>query len=383
MSERKDERFPLTNLETANLEVASLKTASLKTANLEVERDPIVRTEKAVKMPEVSLICPAFNEEEGLHNSIRKLRDVLDTLNLPSEVLLINDGSTDRTVQVAQGLIKGDPRFRIISHRRNFGRGRALKTGFAEARGTLVLTTEGDLSWGPETIRAMVETLRKDPTIDAVFASPHMEGGGYKNVPRHRVFLSKFGNIFLRVVYGRNFSMTTGMTRAYRSQVIKNHVFIEDDKEIHLEIAQRMMLLNYRVATIPAVLSWPDPKTGGKNRGRRTNWKKLHRIVRSHLAFAILQGIGHLILPAILALSALIIFFGGWATYNFLAHSTSIFLVQITGILAVLWALTVLGFFLFHHLFYLKEAVWRTQSMILQRSPEPAPLNYYIEETPR
>ena len=96
--------------------------------------------------PAVSIICPAFNEEDGIGPAIAKLRGCLDRLPISAEVLIINDGSTDRTVAMAREAIGTDARFRVFSHHVNFGRGRAMRTGFQEARGAIIITTEADLS---------------------------------------------------------------------------------------------------------------------------------------------------------------------------------------------------------------------------------------------
>src|SRR5208282_4179233 len=140
--------------------------------------------------PSLSIICPAFNEEAAIQGNIINLKSWIDRQDRPVEVLLINDGSTDETVARAREAIGEDRRFRIISHLRNFGRGRALRTGFREARGEIIVTAEADLSWGTDALERMVATLDGDAGIDAVFASTHLPSGGYRNVPKHRVFLS-------------------------------------------------------------------------------------------------------------------------------------------------------------------------------------------------
>ena len=65
----------------------------------------------------MSIICPAYNEADGIEAAIGRLRACLDALPIDAEVLLINDGSTDGTVAAATRAIGMDPRFRILSHR--------------------------------------------------------------------------------------------------------------------------------------------------------------------------------------------------------------------------------------------------------------------------
>lgn len=330
--------------------------------------------------PSVTIVCPAYNEADAIESAIHRLRECLDGLAVQAEVLLINDGSTDGTVAAARRAIKGDSRFRILSHRVNFGRGRALRTGFIEARGDIIVTTEADLSWGPDIIARMLEALDRDPGLDAVFASPHLEGGGYRNVPWHRIFLSRMGNRLLRALYPSRVSMTTGMTRAYRASAIQGHTFSKDGKELHLEIAHRLITLGYRLGEVPAVLSWPDRPRGGRGRGGRTNWRTIERLIASHLAWGFLQGISRIVGPAIVFLTLAISGFGVWAVWNFLTGGPSIFLVTLTGILLILWTTLVVGYFLLSHVFVVEGELWRTQHQLFRMAETRREARPYYDE---
>jgi len=330
----------------------------------------------AATAPRVSIVCPAFNEAAGIEHSIRLLKECLDALPYPAEVLLVNDGSTDDTVALATREIAGDARFRLLSHVVNFGRGRAMRTGFAEARGEIIVTTEGDMSWGKDVVGRMVAQLDADPRLDAVFASPNVPGGGYRNVPWHRVLLSRIGNRILRVLYLGELTMTTGMTRAYRSWVVQGQHFVRDGKELHLEIAHRLLQLGYRIGEVPAILSWPDPVAGQASRGKRTNWGKIGSLIVSHLAFGFFQGVSRLIWPAILLLTMAIPFFGGWAIYRLIQQNVSIYLAILTAVLTILWVTLIVGHFLLRHVLQVETELFRAQSM-LASSARPASARAY------
>ena len=333
--------------------------------------------------PAVTIVCPAYNEVEVIAGAIERLRASLDSLAVDAEVLIINDGSTDGTVTAARRAIGADPRFRILTHKGNFGRGRALRTGFREANGAIIVTTEADLSWGHDVIARMLEAFERDPRLDAVFASPHLEGGGYRNVPWHRIVLSRLGNRLLRALYPSKISMTTGMTRAYRASAIQGHTFSKDGKELHLEIAHRLMTLGYRLGEVPAVLSWPDPSTGRKARVRRTNWKTIQRLIASHLAYGFLQGISRIVGPVIVLLTLAILVFGVWAVWNLLTGGPSIFLAELSGILLILWTTLVVGYFQLIHVFQVEGDLWRVQHSLARLAEEhqPEPRCYYEEES--
>lgn len=312
----------------------------------------------------VSIVCPIFNEVAVIGRAVAELKGCIDRLDYDCEILLINDGSTDETVTMAIQAIGGDRRFRLLNHRANFGRGRALRTGFLEARGDIIVTTEGDLSWGADVIGRMVEALNRNPRLDAVFASPHLPGGGYQNVPWQRVLLSKLGNRVLRFFYAGGLSMTTGMTRAYRANIIQAHTFTEDGKELHLEISHRLLVLGCRIGEVAAVLNWPEPGRHFAGRGRRTSWGKVFKLISSHMAFGVVRGFSQLIGPTIVLLSLAILFFGSWAVWNLLTGAPSIYLATLTSILVILWVTLIMGYFLLRHTLQVEKDVWQTQSML-------------------
>jgi glycosyltransferase involved in cell wall biosynthesis len=319
---------------------------------------------RALDRIHVSVICPAYNEADGIAGAVALLKKCLDSLPYPAEVILVNDGSTDDTESLALAAIDGDERFRVLSHLVNFGRGRAMRTGFAEARGEIIVTTEGDMSWGADVVGRMVAAMDANPKLDAVFASPNVPGGGYRNVPWHRVLLSRIGNRILRLLYLGELTMTTGMTRAYRSWVVRGHHFTRDGKELHLEIAHRLLQLGYRIGEVPAILSWPDKVPGQANRGKRTNWRKIWALVVSHLAFGFFQGASRLIYPSILLLTLAIPFFGAWAVFNLVRQQPSIYLATLTAVLTILWVTLLVGHFLLRHVLQVEIEVWRAHTML-------------------
>ncbi len=93
----------------------------------------------------LSVFFPAFNEEENISKTIEKAKKVLEELEIKNwEILIINDGSKDRTAQVVEEISKKDSRVRLINHQTNKGYGQALKTGFTEAKYPWVVFMDSD-----------------------------------------------------------------------------------------------------------------------------------------------------------------------------------------------------------------------------------------------
>lgn len=235
---------------------------------------------------EVSVVCPFFNEEAILEDAITTLLANIDELNTTWELIVVNDGSIDNSYAIASKLCEKSSNLKLVSYAINRGRGYALRRGITEARGRIIITTEIDLSWGEDIVERLYTAMREHPEADIVVASPHLPGGGYKNVPRKRVFFSRFGNKIIRTFMAKAATMNTGMTRAYRRDVIKSLPLEEDHKEFHLEVIMKAQALKYRIHEIPCVLEWKSYKHKGQ-KVRRKSSSKIKRLVVSHSLFSI------------------------------------------------------------------------------------------------
>jgi len=111
------------------------------------------------KAPFLSLVIPLYNEEENVLPLYQAVRQALDKLECPYEVIAVDDGSTDRTLILLEQVHKEDPRWTILSLRRNFGQTAALSAGFDHARGQVVVTLDGDLQNDPEDIPRLLDLI--------------------------------------------------------------------------------------------------------------------------------------------------------------------------------------------------------------------------------
>lgn len=220
-----------------------------------------------------------YNEEDNLGDTVAQLHAAL-TETGAYEIVLVNDGSTDRTEQVANEVAARDPAVRLVSYRPNQGRGRALRAGLEAARGEIIVATEADLSWGADIASRLTRALDEDPGVDVVVASPYMPGGKLEDVPWQRGLISRLGNKVLRLFMPGQLTMMTGMTRAYRRHVIQALELESNGKEIHIEILSKLFALGYRMKEIPATLS-------GRKKGQSKF--RFQATALSHLAFSFLE----------------------------------------------------------------------------------------------
>ena len=109
--------------------------------------------------PELSVIIPAYNEEDRLPQALERTSSYLRTLPFPSEVIVVDDGSTDRTSQVVAGMAKEIPNLSLVSNDRNRGKGFSIRQGMLAARGRIALFTDADLSAPIEEMQKLLAAL--------------------------------------------------------------------------------------------------------------------------------------------------------------------------------------------------------------------------------
>ncbi len=126
--------------------------------------------------PALSVVVPAYNEEEVLPEFHRRLAAVMDGLGLPWEVVYVNDGSRDGTLAVMLSLRERDPHVSVVNLSRNFGKEIALTAGLDHARGSeAVIVIDADLQDPPELIPELVRTWREG--YDVVYAQRRARAG--------------------------------------------------------------------------------------------------------------------------------------------------------------------------------------------------------------
>lgn len=283
----------------------------------------------------ISVVCPFYNEAEIMEDAVRQLLGQLGSLDGEWELIIVNDGSTDGSGQIAERLARASPRLRVLGYPHNRGRGYALRTGIAAARGDIVVTTEIDLSWGERIVHELVAAMGRWPDADMVVASPHLPGGRYRNVPFRRVWLSRIGNRVIRACMANAATMNTGMTRAYRRELIQGMPLTEDGKEFHLEVILKARAFGVRIREIPAVLEWKEYKHRGK-RIKRKSSSRVNRLIVSHSLFSLFANPVRYVWAMSLAALGLGAVSLGWAVVLVYLQKVSVYMALLSVLLVIL-----------------------------------------------
>lgn len=224
-------------------------------------------------MAEFYIILPMYNEEKA----VGPLEAMFCKVNLPPgtsyRILVVNDGSTDRTLQEVHMWQSRNPLVKVVSHPHNMGLGRALLTGFREAvkeNPSGVITMDADATHPPETVSALVQKLLNG--ADIVIASRYAPGGAQHGVPWPRKLYSFGARMLLRLVFPlkgvRDY--TVGF-RAYRTGIIREALSRKSDSLVSfrsfastVEILLKLATLARQIDEVPLILRYDQKKSRSK-----------------------------------------------------------------------------------------------------------------------
>jgi undecaprenyl-phosphate 4-deoxy-4-formamido-L-arabinose transferase len=141
------------------------------TKELSVEANAALRTSSRPPpaRPALSVVCTVYNEEEVIPELLDKLALVLSSLEFSSELVMVDDGSTDRTLARLKSMIGHAPGLRIVELYRNYGQVAALGAGMSVARGHWIVMLDGDLQHDPQDIRRLVAEISNGHDLVATY----------------------------------------------------------------------------------------------------------------------------------------------------------------------------------------------------------------------
>jgi len=214
-----------------------------------------------------SIIVPCFNEVENVGKLHDELLPVVEEMVKlagkngakridSAEIIFVDDGSRDGTSSRLQEAFsktnKPGIKFKFLKHDTNLGLGAALRTGFKNADGDIVVTVDSDGTYKFSEIPALLACLT--PGVDIVTASPYHPKGIVIGVPANRLLLSRGSSLIYRFLVKWDFYTYTCLFRAYRPDVIRHISFKADDFLAGTELLVKALLNGYKAVEFPAKL---------------------------------------------------------------------------------------------------------------------------------
>ncbi len=195
----------------------------------------------------VSAVIPCYNEEAVIERSYRRVKEALEQIQCDYEILIANDGSTDNSASILQGIAARDSRLVFIDYRPNRGMGHACRKMYRVASKDVVLEMDADLAMDPEsTVPAFLHNLRE---VDCVVASRYL--GVKADYPLRRRIASRVYYGINRILFDFSLRDTQSGFFGIRRSVLQGLTLESDGFEIHVEMFAKLERAGFSIREIP------------------------------------------------------------------------------------------------------------------------------------
>ena len=206
-----------------------------------------------------SIVVPARDEEGSLPSMVEHLHTELNLRAVPHEIIVVDDGSKDRTWEILQTLRERIPTLRPVKNEGPHGFGRAIIRGLDAMKGDAVTIMMADESDDSRDVVRYWEKLNEGH--DCVFGSRFMKDGGVTDYPRIKLFVNRLANYFLSVLFHIKLNDTTNAFKAYRRTVIDGcRPLIAPHFNLTVELPLKAIVRGYSWTVIP--ITWRNRRHG-------------------------------------------------------------------------------------------------------------------------
>ena len=196
--------------------------------------------------PCLSVVIPAYNEESTLAEVVRKVLRLEHLL----EVVVVDDCSSDRTGAIARALAAEDARVRVVRHERNQGKTEALKTGFAQTTGEIVIVQDADLEYDPVEIPEVIRPILEG-RADVVYGSRFLVRSAARVLYFYHYLANKGLTFFSNLLTNINLTDVETGYKAFRGDIIRQMTITSSGFGFEIEVTAKMSKLPCAVYEVP------------------------------------------------------------------------------------------------------------------------------------
>jgi glycosyltransferase involved in cell wall biosynthesis len=216
----------------------------------------------------ISIVVPCYNESKTLETIIARVL-AADVSGLEREVIIVDDGSRDDSVNIAKALAERHPNIRVLEHTVNQGKGAALRTGFQAATGEIILVQDADLEYSPSDYPRLLAPMLDD-RADVVYGSRFRSGSEMRVL----FFWHNVGNsmltLFSNMMTNLNLTDMETCYKVFRREVIQAVTIQEDRFGFEVEITAKIARLPVRPRIYEVGISYSGRTY---SEGKKITWK--------------------------------------------------------------------------------------------------------------
>lgn len=211
----------------------------------------------------LSIVIPAYNEEASIEKTVLAFHKELKKEKIPHEILVVSDNSKDNTEKILDRLEKSIKELRHINNTPPNGFGFAVRKGLESYTGDCVALVMADMSDRPMDLVAYYRKL-VEGGYDAVFGSRFMKGGKAIGYPKNKIFLNRFTNGIIKVLFGIRYNDVTNAFKLYRRETMDGvKPFMSHHFNLTVELPLKTIVRGYSYAVVPN--HWTNRAEGQSN----------------------------------------------------------------------------------------------------------------------
>jgi dolichol-phosphate mannosyltransferase len=207
----------------------------------------------------LSVVIPAYNEEETVVETVEGVVAALNEEQIEHEVIVVDDSSTDGTAAVVEGISAQHPQVRCLPSPFRNGFGFAVRAGLDAFEGDAVAIVMADGSDSPKDLVTYQRLLEEGN--ECAFGSRFIRGAEVVDYPRSKLIMNRIVNWGIRVLFRHGYNDTTNAFKAYRREVIESlRPFLSNHFNLTVELPLKAVVRGYSYAIVP--ISWTNRKAG-------------------------------------------------------------------------------------------------------------------------
>lgn len=208
----------------------------------------------------LSVVIPAHNEEGTIAATVRDLYFELSAAQIEHEILVVNDGSRDRTAEILQGLLGETPTLRCLANPFPLGFGVAVRKGLAGCTGDAIAIFMADGSDLPADLVRFFRAMTAN-NLDCVFGTRFSKDSALVDYPLFKLILNRCANTFIRILFGLRYNDLTNAFKLYRRHVIEGlHPLLSHHFNLTVELPLKAIVRGYTYDVLPN--SWTNRRLG-------------------------------------------------------------------------------------------------------------------------